>query len=53
MCEATPCDIEYRGSRADPAYGHLLMFLKAGLRLERMIVKASASPASIKLVQAR
>jgi hypothetical protein len=53
MCEATPCDIVYRGALADPAYEHLLMFFKAGFRLERKIVKASASPVSVKLVKAR
>jgi serine/threonine-protein kinase len=53
VCESTPCDIVYRGGLADPAYEHLLTFLKADYKLERKIVKLSASPLSVKLSRAR
>jgi serine/threonine-protein kinase len=53
MCEQTPCDIVYRGAVADPGYEHLLVFLKSGYRLERKIVKGTATPVSVKLTKAR
>jgi hypothetical protein len=53
VCESTPCDVVYRGALADPGYEHLLMFLKADYKLERKIVRASASPLSVKLSKAR
>jgi serine/threonine-protein kinase len=53
MCELTPCDIVYRGAVADPGYEHLLVFLKSGYRLERKIVKGTATPVSVKLTKAR
>ena len=52
MCETTPCDIVYVGQLADPTYEHLLTFLKADYKLERKIVKVSASPLSVKLTKA-
>jgi serine/threonine protein kinase len=53
VCEATPCDILYTGEQADPTYEHLLTFLKADYKLERKLVKVSASPLSVKLSRAR
>jgi eukaryotic-like serine/threonine-protein kinase len=53
VCPATPCDIVYVGDQADPAFEHLLTFLKADYKLERKIVKLSASPLSVKLTRAR
>jgi serine/threonine-protein kinase len=53
MCEQTPCDIVYRGAVADPGYEHLLVFLKSGYKLERKIVKGTATPVSVKLTKAR
>jgi serine/threonine-protein kinase len=53
MCEATPCDIVYTGEQADPTYEHLLTFLKSDYKLERKLVKVSASPLSVKLTRAR
>ena len=53
LCEATPCDIVYRGAQADPTFEHLLTFLKADYKLERKIVKLSASPYSLKMTRAR
>jgi hypothetical protein len=53
MCEVTPCDIVYIGAPADPAYEHLLTFMKADYKLERKIVKTGASPLSVKLNKAR
>ncbi len=53
MCEATPCDIVYTGEQADPTYEHLLSFLKADYKLERKIVKVSASPLTVKMSKAR
>jgi serine/threonine-protein kinase len=53
LCEATPCDIVYRGAQADPTFEHLLTFLKADYKLERKIVKLSASPYSVKMTRAR
>jgi serine/threonine-protein kinase len=53
VCEATPCDIVYAGEQADPTYEHLLTFLKSDYKLERKLVKVSASPLSVKLTRAR
>jgi hypothetical protein len=53
MCDTTPCDIVYTGEQADPTYEHLLTLLKADYKLERKIVKISASPLSIKMTKAR
>jgi len=53
VCEATPCDIPYTGEQADPTYEHLLTFLKADYRLERKLVKVSASPITVKMIRAR
>jgi hypothetical protein len=53
VCEGTPCDIAYHGGLADPAYEHLLTFLKADYKLERDILRVSASPLSVKLSKAR
>jgi serine/threonine-protein kinase len=53
LCEATPCDIVYTGDQADPTVEHLLSFLKSDYKLERKIVKISASPLSVKLTRAR
>jgi serine/threonine protein kinase len=53
MCEATPCDIVYTGAMADPTYEHLLTFWKADYKLERKLVKISASPLSVKMTHQR
>ncbi len=53
MCEATPCDVVYTGAQADPTFEHLLTFLKADYKLERKIVKLSASPYSLKMTRVR
>jgi eukaryotic-like serine/threonine-protein kinase len=53
VCEATPCDIPYTGEQADPTYEHLLTFLKSDYRLERKLVKVSASPITVKMTRAR
>jgi eukaryotic-like serine/threonine-protein kinase len=53
MCQATPCDIQYTGEQADPTYEHLLTFLKSDYKLERKLVKLSASPITVKLTRAR
>jgi serine/threonine-protein kinase len=53
VCEATPCDIVYSGDQADPTYEHLLTFLKADYKLERKLVKVSASPYSLRLTRSR
>jgi serine/threonine-protein kinase len=53
VCETTPCDIAYTGDQADPTYEHLLTFLKADYRLERKLVKVSASPITVKMIRAR
>jgi serine/threonine-protein kinase len=53
MCDATPCDIVYTGEQADPTYEHLLSFLKSDYKLERKIVKVSASPLTVKMTKAR
>lgn len=53
MCEATPCDIVYTGEQADPTNEHLLSFLKSDYKLERKIVKVSASPLTVKMTKAR
>jgi serine/threonine-protein kinase len=52
VCDSTPCDVVYRGALADPAYEHLLTFLKADYKLEHKIVKASESPLTVKLSKA-
>ena len=53
VCEATPCDIVYTGEQADPTYEHLLTFLKPDYKLERKLVKVSASPFNVRLTRAR
>jgi serine/threonine-protein kinase len=53
VCEATPCDITYVGDQADPTVEHLLLFLKADYKLERKLVKVSASPLSVRMTRAR
>ena len=53
VCEATPCDIVYSGDQADPTFEHLLTFLKADYKLERKLVKVSASPLSVRMTRAR
>ena len=53
LCEATPCDIVYRGAQADPTYEHLLTFLKADYKLEHKLVKVSASPITVHMARAR
>jgi serine/threonine protein kinase len=53
MCEATPCDIIYTGDQADPTYEHLLSFYKSDYKLERKLVKVSASPFAVKMTRAR
>lgn len=53
MCEATPCDIVYTGAMADPTYEHLLVFLKPDYKLERKLVKLSASPLNVRMTRAR
>ena len=53
VCEATPCDIVYTGDQADPTLEHLLTFLKPDYRLERKLVKVSASPFSLKMTRVR
>jgi hypothetical protein len=53
VCEATPCDIAYVGEQADPTYEHLLTFLKSDYRLERKLIKVSASPITVKMTRAR
>jgi serine/threonine-protein kinase len=53
VCEATPCDIAYVGDQADPTIEHLLLFLKADYKLERKLVKVTASPLTVKMTRAR
>jgi serine/threonine-protein kinase len=53
VCDATPCDIVYTGEQADPTYEHLLTFLKSDYKLERKLVKLSASPFTVRLTRAR
>ena len=43
LCEATPCDIVYRGAAADPATEHLIALLLPGYKLERAIAKAPSA----------
>jgi hypothetical protein len=50
ICSATPCDIVYKGSDADPAREHHLTLKRAGYRTELLDVKGSDSPITVKLV---
>lgn len=49
LCESTPCDIVFTGAQADPTFEHLLTFWKADYKLERKLVKVSASPLNVKM----
>ena len=52
LCEATPCDVLYRGAAADPSAEHMLALLLPGYRLERALTTA-ASPVVVKLSKSR
>jgi hypothetical protein len=52
LCEATPCDVLYRGASADPSAEHLLALLLPGYKLERAIA-TTAAPVVVKLTQSR
>ena len=51
LCEATPCDIVYRGAAAAPGTEHLLMLLLPGYKLETAIATPTSSAISIKLTR--
>jgi serine/threonine-protein kinase len=53
LCEATPCDVAYKGEAAGPSVEHLLVFMKAGYKLERKIATVDASPLRVKLTRAQ
>jgi len=50
VCEATPCDVLYRGAAANPSAEHMLALLLPGYKLERAIATA-ASPVVVKLTK--
>ena len=51
VCDATPCDIVYKGNDADAAIEHLLVFLKPDYKVERKIVKVTGEPFVVKMVK--
>jgi serine/threonine-protein kinase len=52
LCDATPCDVAYAGDAAAPGAEHLLVFLKAGYKIERKIAHPGARPLHVKLTPA-
>jgi eukaryotic-like serine/threonine-protein kinase len=53
VCEATPCDILYKGPAADPTIEHLYVVTKHGFEVEKKLAKVWASPITVKLDKAR
>jgi serine/threonine-protein kinase len=53
LCEATPCDVLYKGEAASAKTEHLLVFMKADYKLERKIATADLSSLSVKLTHAK
>jgi serine/threonine-protein kinase len=51
LCAATPCDVLYTGGAADPSAEHLVALLLPGYKVERKIVKGTASPLHVKLTK--
>ncbi|HZU85423.1 MAG TPA: serine/threonine-protein kinase, partial [Polyangiaceae bacterium] len=49
VCGATPCDVTYRGSDADPAREHRLTISHTGFRTETRTIKASDAALTVKL----
>ena len=41
LCEATPCDVVFKGAAADPKTEHLLVFLKADYTLEHKVASVA------------
>jgi serine/threonine protein kinase len=52
LCSATPCDILYKGSDADPSKQHKLTITRNGYRNENRSVTIGDSPVNIKLTAA-
>jgi eukaryotic-like serine/threonine-protein kinase len=52
LCSATPCDILYKGSDADPNRQHKLAITRNGYRNENRSVTIGDSPVNIKLTAA-
>jgi hypothetical protein len=52
LCSATPCDILYKGSDADPSKQHKLTISRNGYRNENRSVTIGDSPVSVKLIAA-
>jgi serine/threonine-protein kinase len=53
VCEATPCDIQYKGAAADPTIEHLYVVTKHGFEVEKKLAKVWASPITVKLTKGR
>lgn len=53
LCEATPCDVVYKGEAASPKTEHLLVFMKADYKLERKVATADLGSLSVKLSHAK
>jgi serine/threonine-protein kinase len=52
LCEATPCDVVYRGRAAEPATEHLLALHLPGYKLEQTVA-TTAAPVSVKLTKSK
>jgi serine/threonine-protein kinase len=53
LCEATPCDVVFKGTAADPKTEHLLVFLKADYKLEHKVATMATPAISVKLTHAK
>jgi serine/threonine-protein kinase len=52
VCNATPCDLTYRGAEADTGKVHRLVVTKPGFRPETREVKLADAPVKVKLAKA-
>lgn len=54
VCEATPCEVVWRGAHAaSPSTDHVIEIRKADFKVERRLVKASQGSLSLKLSKAQ
>jgi hypothetical protein len=53
LCDATPCDVVFKGAAADPKTEHLLVFLKADYKLEHKVATVAIPSISVKLTHAK
>jgi serine/threonine-protein kinase len=51
LCEATPCDITYKGAQADPSVEHLITLLKPNYKVEKRLVHVGGDPLVVKMTK--